>query len=228
MARPGIEPRTSDLRVRCPTDCATRAGLIDRSTTVCLPVWKIIHLLKLVDYFFVQADKPWYNYYILLHLFSLMLGAPVAEGEIFSTVKRVLLNTAFHYHPPIVLIWLKYCWKGRKITTRPVACRRQEDQWSWSSPVPIHPQHSRVNSSEVNCIVQFTFECVWDLMIFLLSATVYFDAELPKYKSHYSRDNVNVGHLSTLEQVPPRRNLQHSHISNPSENLCLSWYSRFE
>ena len=88
MARPGIEPRTSDLRVRCPTDCATRPGLIVRSTTVCLPVWKIIHLLKLVDYFFVQADKPWYNYYILLHLFSLMLGAPVAEGEIFSTVKK--------------------------------------------------------------------------------------------------------------------------------------------
>ena len=26
MARPGIEPRTSDLQVRCPTDCATRPG----------------------------------------------------------------------------------------------------------------------------------------------------------------------------------------------------------
>ena len=26
MARPGIEPKTSDLRVRCPTDCATRPG----------------------------------------------------------------------------------------------------------------------------------------------------------------------------------------------------------
>ena len=30
MARPGIEPRTSDLRVRCPTDCATRPGSIVR------------------------------------------------------------------------------------------------------------------------------------------------------------------------------------------------------
>ena len=29
MARPGIEPRTSDLRVRCPTDCATRPGYYD-------------------------------------------------------------------------------------------------------------------------------------------------------------------------------------------------------
>ena len=27
MARPGIEPRTPDLRVRCPTDCATRPGI---------------------------------------------------------------------------------------------------------------------------------------------------------------------------------------------------------
>ena len=26
MARPSIEPRTSDLRVRCPTDSATRPG----------------------------------------------------------------------------------------------------------------------------------------------------------------------------------------------------------
>ena len=26
VARPGIEPRTPDLRVRCPTDCGTRPG----------------------------------------------------------------------------------------------------------------------------------------------------------------------------------------------------------
>ena len=30
MARPGIERRTSDLRVLCPTDCATRPGLYIR------------------------------------------------------------------------------------------------------------------------------------------------------------------------------------------------------
>ena len=28
-----------------------------------------------------------------------------ARGEIFSTVDKVPLHTAFHYHPPIVLIW---------------------------------------------------------------------------------------------------------------------------
>ena len=31
---------------------------------VCPPVRKMIHSLKLVDYLHVQADNPWYNYYI--------------------------------------------------------------------------------------------------------------------------------------------------------------------
>ena len=43
-----------------------------------------------------------------------------AQDEIFSTVNRVPLHTAFHYHPPIVLIWLKYCWKERKIANHRV------------------------------------------------------------------------------------------------------------
>ena len=60
----------------------------------------------------------------------LRLGAPVSQwvkswptdlavpssiptrGEIFSTVNGVPLHTAFHYQHLIVLIWLKYCWKG--------------------------------------------------------------------------------------------------------------------
>ena len=29
------------------------------------PVRKIIHSLKLVDYLHVQADNPWYNYYLV-------------------------------------------------------------------------------------------------------------------------------------------------------------------
>ena len=31
------------------------------------------------------------------------------QGEIFSTINRVPLHTPFHYHPPIVMIGLKYC-----------------------------------------------------------------------------------------------------------------------
>ena len=30
----------------------------------CPPVRKIIHSLKLVDYLHIQADNPWYNYYL--------------------------------------------------------------------------------------------------------------------------------------------------------------------
>ena len=33
-------------------------------TMVCLPAWEITHLLKLMNYLLVQADKPWYNYYL--------------------------------------------------------------------------------------------------------------------------------------------------------------------
>ena len=32
----------------------------------CPPERKIIHSLKLVDYLHVQADNPWYNYYLEL------------------------------------------------------------------------------------------------------------------------------------------------------------------
>ena len=35
---------------------------------VCPPVREIIHGLMLVDYHLVQTDKPWYNYYLSLHV----------------------------------------------------------------------------------------------------------------------------------------------------------------
>ena len=35
------------------------------------------------------------------------------EAEIFSIVNEAPLHIAFNYYPPNVLIWLKYCWKGR-------------------------------------------------------------------------------------------------------------------
>ena len=37
VARPGIEPRTPDLRVRCPTDCATRPGMMTGDFTYFQP-----------------------------------------------------------------------------------------------------------------------------------------------------------------------------------------------
>ena len=38
------------------------SGMQENSyTMVCLPVLEIIHLLKLVDYLLVHADKPWHT-----------------------------------------------------------------------------------------------------------------------------------------------------------------------
>ena len=48
-----------------------------------------------------------------------VLGSSSSQGEIFSTVNRFSLHTAFCYNLPIVLIWLKYYWKGRKIASHP-------------------------------------------------------------------------------------------------------------
>ena len=45
----------------------TDVGGIKQLYHVCPPVRKIIHSLKLVDYLHVQADSPWYNYYITLY-----------------------------------------------------------------------------------------------------------------------------------------------------------------
>ena len=42
----------------------TNVGGIKYLYHVCPPVRKIIHSLKLVDYLHVQADNPWYNYYV--------------------------------------------------------------------------------------------------------------------------------------------------------------------
>ena len=43
----------------------------------------------------------------------------VPSSKIFSAINWVPLHTAFHIHSLIVLIWLKYCWKGCKIANHP-------------------------------------------------------------------------------------------------------------
>ena len=46
----------------------TDVGGLKKLYHVCQPVRKIIHSLKLVNYLHVQADNPWYNYYIIRKL----------------------------------------------------------------------------------------------------------------------------------------------------------------
>ena len=45
-------------------------GISNSYTMGCPPVRKIIHSLKLVDYLHVQADNPWYNYYLTTFYYS--------------------------------------------------------------------------------------------------------------------------------------------------------------
>ena len=44
------------------------------------------------------------------------------EVDFFPNINRVPLNTAFHYHPPNILHWLKYCWKESKTHYYPPSC----------------------------------------------------------------------------------------------------------
>ena len=41
------------------------------------------------------------------------------EARFFSNLNGASLHSAFHFHLSIVLIWLKYCWKGSKTATNP-------------------------------------------------------------------------------------------------------------
>ena len=40
---------------------------------VCPPIWELFHSLKLVDYIHVQADKPWYNYYVAFYFVLVLM-----------------------------------------------------------------------------------------------------------------------------------------------------------
>ena len=69
MAKPDIESRTSDLRVRCPTDCATRPGAqATAARTKLKPVWrdnnislgpKVRLMRSLVISIFLYACESW-------------------------------------------------------------------------------------------------------------------------------------------------------------------------
>lgn len=44
----------------------------------------------------------------------------------------VSLPTAFDYHPPITLIWSKYCWKRYTIAYSPSSPEQKETQLTWA------------------------------------------------------------------------------------------------
>ena len=68
----------------------TDVGGMKKLYHVCPPVRKIIHLLKLVDYLQVQADNPWYNFYLNMH------------AQLSSGVRDLMFSLIIHPLPFIV------------------------------------------------------------------------------------------------------------------------------
>ena len=70
MARQGIEPRSSDLRVRCPTDCATRPSSSTLTSLLFISGLSVLSVPQAVNYLTdavlncsvtggVQANRAW-------------------------------------------------------------------------------------------------------------------------------------------------------------------------
>ena len=63
------------------------------------------------------------------------------EARFFSNLNGASLHSAFNFHLSIILLWLKYCWKGRKTATNSgerggsvVECRTPEREVRGSRP----------------------------------------------------------------------------------------------
>ena len=57
------------------------------------PVRKIIHSLKLVHYLLVQADNPWYNYYIIMSV-----------GQCTRAVHQILVLIICRAKVPLIIV----------------------------------------------------------------------------------------------------------------------------
>ena len=84
----------------------TDVGGIKQLYHVCLPVRKIIHSLKLVDYLHVHADNPWYNYYIDFFFGRYDIIADVInhadKEELYCYIARFIHLLKKKLHPALV------------------------------------------------------------------------------------------------------------------------------
>ena len=70
----------------------------------CPPVRKIIHSLKLVDYLNVQADNPWYNYYLYGNDHPVIWSLGHNKGLLFYERQAIPPFQSVHFksaHPEI-------------------------------------------------------------------------------------------------------------------------------
>ena len=77
----------------------TDVGGIKQLYHVCPPVRKIIHSLKLVNYLHIQADNPWYNYY--LKYYALLLQSRYVS-LVALEVEAVSLSMMYEYNPKVL------------------------------------------------------------------------------------------------------------------------------
>ena len=73
----------------------TDVGGIKYLYHVCPPVRKIIHSLKLVDYLHVQADNPWYNYYITYLALTQLFPVLISHREMYTLSISILAMDAY-------------------------------------------------------------------------------------------------------------------------------------
>ena len=83
MARPGIEPRIPDLRVRCPTDCATRPGqyIVERGQHVCMLLRMCKKMNVAVDSTQQTMDRRNHILNNSVHYFVLLHGPPLLNDR---------------------------------------------------------------------------------------------------------------------------------------------------
>ena len=68
----------------------------------------------------MECQRVWTLIRLLLRSSLIWVNTVCSNlSEIFPTINKVPLHIAFHYHPTVILIWLKYCWNGHKIIIHP-------------------------------------------------------------------------------------------------------------
>ena len=170
MARPGIEPRASDLRVRCPTDCATWPGLFFKER-ICSQGSKFLPL-RVDPRWGRWQNRKWQNCFpITCKFFSQHYHIYLAIRWVFHSLqwlqktKSVLLNFAiiwvlpFLNNPKNLDLSYKFglFWKGKILLIT-------EEIWYMVITCTIHLKAIfSHNPTETDCtyMVRYWLVCSW-------------------------------------------------------------------
>ena len=159
------------------------------------------------------------------------------EESFFQNLNSFSLHKAFHVHPSIVPIWLKYCWKGHKTVTDPSIhflldfekTALHEDFTSYKLPT------SGLGNRCITYVIDIhtPFQAQW---LFLKINTAWIKLS-PKNRApnqrvyfifHFSEVHRSMnasGHMQSKWCVNCARGMLHSYVDGPQKNeihlLCL-------